>query len=214
MRLTTKFRPSCVPPAQSKRQRTGAVQNLTDIGPGRVHAKRLGLRWSSTAFRLSAVRFTTRFRPPHVARPQSKRQRTGAVQNLTDIRPACVHAKRLGLRWSSTAFPPSAVRPHDKVSPIVRPTRTVKAPEDWRSPKPDGHRTRPCTREASWTAVVLHRFSFERGETHDKVSPIVRPTRTVKAPEDWRSPKPGGHRTRPCTREAVLDCGGPPPLFV
>ena len=40
------------------------------------HAKRLGVRQSSAAFP----------RPGHVVHPTSKRQRTGAVQNLADIR--------------------------------------------------------------------------------------------------------------------------------
>ncbi len=40
--------------------------------------------------------------------------------------------------------------------------------------------------------LVLYRSCLERGEAHDKVSPIVRRTRTVKAPEDWRTPQPCG----------------------
>ena len=45
---------------------------------------------------------------------------------------------------------------------------------------------------ASWSAVVLYRFSPEREEAEDQVSPVVHPARVVKAPEDWRSPRPGG----------------------
>src|SRR5437899_3264557 len=33
-----------------------------------------------------------------------------------------------------------------------------KAPENWRTPKPGGLRSRFPIREASWTAVVLYRF--------------------------------------------------------
>ncbi len=43
-----------------------------------------------------------------------------------------------------------------------------------------------------WTPIVLYRFSFECGEAHEEVSPVVRGGSTVKAPEGWRSPKSGG----------------------
>ena len=59
-------------------------------------------------------------------------------------------------------------------------------------------------REASRTAIPMHphRLCFGRGETHVKVSSPVCFTRVGKAPEDWRTPRPGG---LPCgfeTREA------------
>ena len=51
-------------------------------------------------------------------------------------------------------------------------------------------------------AVVFYRFSLEREEAEDQVSPVVHPARVVKAPEDWRSPRPGGLPTGPEHREA------------
>jgi hypothetical protein len=65
----------------------------------------------------------------------------------------------------------------------------------------------PRTAARSWTAVVLYRFSPERGEAEDQVSPVVHPARVVKAPEDWRSPRPGGLSTGPEHSRSVLDCG-------
>src|SRR5687768_8108967 len=55
-------------------------------------------------------------------------------------------------------------------------------------PPPGGPPSGPVTREASWTAVVL----YERDEVEDEVSPFVHFTCAVKAPEDWRSPRPRG----------------------
>ena len=45
---------------------------------------------------------------------------------------------------------------------------------------------------ASWTAAALCRFSRGRDEAEGDVSPAAHITRPTKAPEDWRSPKPGG----------------------
>ena len=61
-------------------------------------------------------------------------------------------------------------------------------------------------REASWTAVVLYRFSLERAEAEDKDSRAARSARAAKAPEVWRSPRPGGLATS--ARRSAAD-GGP-----
>jgi hypothetical protein len=55
---------------------------------------------------------------------------------------------------------------------------------------------------ASWSAAVLRRFFDERDEAADEVAPVVHPTPVAKAPEDWRSPKPGGGLSIPL--EAAL----------
>jgi hypothetical protein len=77
---------------------------------------------------------------------------------------------------------------------VVLCSRGVKAPEDWRSPKPGGPLGGLFPREASWTAVVLYRFSTELAEAPSRDSRGVRWSHAVKAPEDWRSPRPGGLR--------------------
>jgi len=43
--------------------------------------------------------------PSSISRPPPKRQRTGAVHDLADHPAPQMFAKRLGLRWPSTAFP-------------------------------------------------------------------------------------------------------------
>ncbi len=53
-------------------------------------------------------------------------------------------------------------------------------------------------REASWSAVALHRFSPDRSEAEGKVSLIVHLILIVKAPEDWRTPRPGGIPSSSC----------------
>ena len=57
-------------------------------------------------------------------------------------------------------------------------------------------------REASWTAVVLYRFSLEGAEAEDKDSRAAHPVRAAKAPEVWRSPRPGGLPTSARRRAA------------
>ena len=48
-------------------------------------------------------------------------------------------------------------------------------------------------REASWTAEALYRFCIERTKAHDKVLPVIRFTRVVKATQQrahsktWRT---------------------------
>ena len=47
----------------------------------------------------------------------------------------------------------------EKCSTAAHSVRAAKAPEGWRSPSPGGILRDPRIREASWTAVVLYRFS-------------------------------------------------------
>ena len=91
--------------------------------------------------------------------------------------------ERLGLRPSSGAF--RSARPAQ-----------AKAPEDWRSPKPGGPaeihgKLRRPTLDAPW--------AHERPSARERLglrpsSGAFRSARPAqaKAPEDWRSPKPGG----------------------
>jgi hypothetical protein len=51
-------------------------------------------------------------------------------------------------------FSPEREEAEDQVSPVVHPACVVKAPEDWRSPRPRGLSTGPEHREASWTTVT------------------------------------------------------------
>ena len=90
-----------------KRQRTGAVQNLTEFLGREVNAKRLGVRQSSAAFggggggeeggenprgpRSKRILASSRGKSEG-----GKRQRTGAVQNLSELLGRGVDAERLG----------------------------------------------------------------------------------------------------------------------
>ena len=51
------------------------------------------------------------------------------------------------------------------------PSPDAKAPEGWRSPRPGGLLGGLEHREASWTEVVLYRFSLERGGAGARLRP-------------------------------------------
>jgi hypothetical protein len=109
--------------------------------------------------------------------------------------------------WTGAAlyrFCPERAEAPDKDSRVVHFTRAGKAPEGpsrtgpWRTPSPGGRSSALDHREAAWTAVALYRFCPIRIGAPDTDSPVVQPTRSDKAPEDWRTPSPGGRSMRPC----------------
>src|SRR5713226_6052032 len=51
-------------------------------------------------------------------------------------------------------------------------------------------------------AVVLYRFPSERAEAADEISPVAHPAPAHKAPEGWRTPRPGGLSCGLDSREA------------
>ena len=103
------------------------------------------------------------------------------------------NAKRLGVRWPSTAFGRVLTLLHGTA--VRKRQRTGALQDASRDSVVTGER------EASWSAAALHRF---RASAH----PAAR-RRRQKAPEDWRTPRRfarfGSHRW---TR-SVLECGGP-----
>src|SRR5439155_16016122 len=83
-----------------------------------------------------------------------------------------------------------------------------KAPEDWRSPKPGGSAYGLDPREASWSAVVLYRFSDLWRAPTAVVSAVFfaspsQSARGLARSKTWRP------RLRPRFSRSVLDCGSP-----
>ena len=84
----------------------------------------------------------------------------------------------------------------------------LKAPEDWRSPKPGGSAYGLDPREASWSAVVLYRFSDLWRAPTAVVSAVFfaspsQSARGLARSKTWRP------RLRPRFSRSVLDCGSP-----
>ncbi len=71
-------------------QRTGALQKLAQLRGAPEFASRPGLRQPSAAFQVASDR--SRPLPILVRAPCPKRQRTGAVQDLADIRAVLVNS--------------------------------------------------------------------------------------------------------------------------
>jgi hypothetical protein len=60
--------------------------------------------------------------------------------------------------------------------------------------------------------ISPNRDSRVESRNRKKASPVVHLKPVTKAPEDWRSPQPGGQVGGPLSRKSVLDCGSPLPL--
>ena len=145
------YPPLCVKAPQDWR----TPRRSRNVGSHRETRQRLGPQSSSTAFRSCGVSETPGF-IPRLSSATRKRQRTAALQNLTDFPAASASAKRLELRSFSTAFRTrgkgAIVQGHHS---FLRP-RSESAPDgsgahykSWRS----FHGL--STRDSSWTAVVL-----------------------------------------------------------
>src|ERR1043165_5868467 len=130
-------------------------------------------------------RLRVSFPPSLISGPPPKRQRTGAVQDLADFQASCDSRSVL-----DCGSPPLFLReaegkffPRCPFQVRHQSARGLAQSKTWRTSK------HPVTREASWTAVAL-RFSF--GRLRVSFSPVAHFRSATKAPEGWRSPRPGG----------------------